>query len=140
MTAAVLVALGAAIGAPSRWLVDRSVRSRWPSDFPWGTLTVNLSGSFVLVVERVGALLPEGGDARPFLGVEREHDQTIERPLVLRAHRERLLEVRLGLALLVLRQLHLGDVRIERSLGGRVRGIDEEERPLVRLERAVPVA
>ncbi len=50
MTAAVLVALGAAIGAPSRWLVDRCVRSRWPSDFPWGTLTVNLVGSFVLGV------------------------------------------------------------------------------------------
>ncbi len=58
---------------------------------------------------------------------------------MLRAHGERLLEVGLGLALLVLRELHLGDVRIERGLRRRVRLIDEEERLLVVVERSVPI-
>ncbi|MGP3920138.1 fluoride efflux transporter CrcB [Nonomuraea sp. 10N515B] len=43
-----LVALGAAIGAPLRYLADRLVQSRHDSVFPWGTLAVNLTGSFVL--------------------------------------------------------------------------------------------
>jgi CrcB protein len=42
------VALGAAIGAPARYLTDRAVQGRHDSVFPWGTLTVNLVGSFVL--------------------------------------------------------------------------------------------
>ena len=49
MTVTVLwVALGAAIGAPARYLTDRAVQRRHDSVFPWGTLTVNLVGSFVL--------------------------------------------------------------------------------------------
>jgi len=47
-----LVALGGAVGAPLRFLVDRWVQIRTDSVFPWGTLTVNVTGSFVL-----GALL-----------------------------------------------------------------------------------
>jgi CrcB protein len=43
-----LVALGAAVGAPMRYLVDRSVQRRADSAFPFGTLTVNLIGSLVL--------------------------------------------------------------------------------------------
>jgi CrcB protein len=43
-----LVALGAAVGAPLRYLVDRTVRSRHESAFPWGTLTVNVAGSLLL--------------------------------------------------------------------------------------------
>ncbi len=43
-----LAVLGAAIGAPTRYLVDRAVQSRHDSVFPWGTLTVNVVGSFVL--------------------------------------------------------------------------------------------
>jgi CrcB protein len=43
-----LVALGAAIGAPLRYLTDRAVQARHDSVFPWGTLTVNVTGSFVL--------------------------------------------------------------------------------------------
>jgi len=43
-----LVALGAGIGAPLRYLTDRAVQSRHESDFPWGTLTVNVAGSFLL--------------------------------------------------------------------------------------------
>jgi fluoride exporter len=42
------VGLGAAIGAPLRFLVDRAVQSRHKGRFPWGTFTVNMVGSFVL--------------------------------------------------------------------------------------------
>ena len=43
-----LVALGAAIGAPLRYLTDRAVQARHDSAFPWGTLTVNVAGSLLL--------------------------------------------------------------------------------------------
>jgi fluoride exporter len=43
-----LVALGAAVGAPLRYLTDRFVQGRHDSAFPWGTLTVNIAGSFLL--------------------------------------------------------------------------------------------
>ncbi len=43
-----LVALGAAVGAPLRYLVDRAVQARLGSALPWGTLTVNIVGSLVL--------------------------------------------------------------------------------------------
>jgi CrcB protein len=43
-----LIALGAAVGAPARYLTDRAVQRRHASRFPWGTLTVNVVGSFVL--------------------------------------------------------------------------------------------
>jgi CrcB protein len=42
--------LGAAFGAPGRYLVDRFVQSRHDAVMPWGTLTVNVIGSFVLGV------------------------------------------------------------------------------------------
>ena len=50
MTAFLLVCLGAAVGAPARYLVDRAVQSRHDSVMPWGTLAVNLTGSLVLGV------------------------------------------------------------------------------------------
>jgi CrcB protein len=43
-----LIALGAAVGAPLRYLTDRAVQARHDSAFPWGTLTVNVAGSLVL--------------------------------------------------------------------------------------------
>ncbi|GAA1756566.1 fluoride efflux transporter CrcB [Luedemannella helvata] len=43
-----LLALGAAIGAPARYLVDRAVQARHDSIFPWGTLAVNIAGSLLL--------------------------------------------------------------------------------------------
>ena len=43
-----LVALGAAVGAPLRYLTDRLVQARHDSVFPWGTLAVNTVGSFLL--------------------------------------------------------------------------------------------
>ncbi|MBF6332920.1 fluoride efflux transporter CrcB [Nocardia transvalensis] len=45
-----LVALGAAVGAPLRYLVDRAVQLRHDSCFPWGTLLVNITGCLVLGV------------------------------------------------------------------------------------------
>ncbi|UGY92757.1 fluoride efflux transporter FluC [Streptomyces gobiensis] len=45
-----LVALGAAVGAPLRYLADRAVQIRHDSVFPWGTLVVNAGGSLVLGV------------------------------------------------------------------------------------------
>jgi CrcB protein len=41
-----LVALGAAVGAPLRFIVASRVGRTWP----WGTLTVNVAGSFLLGV------------------------------------------------------------------------------------------
>ena len=43
-----LVLLGAALGAPLRYLTDRAVQARHESVFPWGTLTVNVGGSLLL--------------------------------------------------------------------------------------------
>ncbi|MEC3958369.1 fluoride efflux transporter CrcB [Nocardia sp. CDC153] len=43
-----LVALGAMVGAPLRYLTDRAVQTRHDSVFPWGTFTVNLAGCLVL--------------------------------------------------------------------------------------------
>jgi CrcB protein len=42
------VAIGAALGAPLRYLIDRAVQARHRTRFPWGTFTVNMVGSFVL--------------------------------------------------------------------------------------------
>jgi fluoride exporter len=44
----VLVALGAAVGAPVRYLSDRAVQARLRSTFPFGTFLVNVVGSFIL--------------------------------------------------------------------------------------------
>ena len=44
------VALGAAVGAPLRYLTDSAVQSRHDTVFPWGTLTVNIVASLVLGV------------------------------------------------------------------------------------------
>jgi fluoride exporter len=43
-----LIAVGGAAGAVSRFLVDTWVSERTASAFPWGTFVVNLSGSFLL--------------------------------------------------------------------------------------------
>jgi CrcB protein len=42
------VCLGAAVGAPARYLTDRAVQARHDTLFPWGTFTVNVAGSLVL--------------------------------------------------------------------------------------------
>lgn len=51
----VLVALGAAFGAPLRYMVDRAVQGRHDSVFPWGTFAVNVTGSLILGILIGGA-------------------------------------------------------------------------------------
>lgn len=53
------VVLGAAIGAPLRYLIDRAVQSRHESTFPWGTFLVNMIGCVLLGV-LVGLSLDRG--------------------------------------------------------------------------------
>jgi fluoride exporter len=48
MTTYLLVALGASVGAPVRYLVDRWVQQRLVPVFPWGTFGVNVVGSLFL--------------------------------------------------------------------------------------------
>jgi CrcB protein len=56
---AVLVVLGAMVGAPLRYLTDRFVQSRHDSVFPWGTLCVNLAGCLFLgALAGAGSALP----------------------------------------------------------------------------------
>ncbi|MBV9594830.1 MAG: fluoride efflux transporter CrcB [Actinobacteria bacterium] len=45
-----MVVLGAAVGAPARYLTDRAVQARHASLFPWGTFTVNVVASLILGV------------------------------------------------------------------------------------------
>ena len=40
--------LAGALGAPARYLVDDAIASRTRGVFPWGTLVINVSGSFLL--------------------------------------------------------------------------------------------
>lgn len=42
-----LIALGAAVGAPLRYIVDRLIQRRNATVFPFGTLIVNIVGSFM---------------------------------------------------------------------------------------------
>ena len=42
------VAFASAVGAPTRYLVDRFIAERNRGAFPWGTLVINISGAFVL--------------------------------------------------------------------------------------------
>ncbi|MFZ3562132.1 MULTISPECIES: fluoride efflux transporter CrcB [unclassified Streptomyces] len=43
-----LVIVGAMVGAPLRYLTDRTVQSRHDTVFPWGTFAVNVTGSLIL--------------------------------------------------------------------------------------------
>jgi CrcB protein len=61
------VALGAAVGAPLRYLVDRGVQGRHDSLFPWGTFTVNVTGSLILGV-LTGAATAVPGPVTQLLG------------------------------------------------------------------------
>lgn len=52
------IALGAAVGAPLRFLTDIVIQRRHDSVFPWGTLAVNVVGSFLFGA--IAALAAEG--------------------------------------------------------------------------------
>lgn len=59
MLDALAIALGGAAGALGRWLMSTGVHRWLGRDFPWGTLVVNVAGSFfmgllaALLVERL---------------------------------------------------------------------------------------
>lgn len=48
MSTLLWVALGSALGAPARYLLDLFIQSRNERVFPWGTFTINATGSFLL--------------------------------------------------------------------------------------------
>ena len=50
MTRVILVALGGAIGSVARYGVGAVAAQLLGSTFPWGTLLVNLSGSFLIAI------------------------------------------------------------------------------------------
>lgn len=60
-----LIALGAGVGAPARYLTDRAVQSRYRTLFPWGTVTVNILASLLLGVITGAGL---GADATLLVG------------------------------------------------------------------------
>lgn len=60
------VALGAALGAPARYLLDRAVQVRHDSVFPFGTLMVNVIGSLLLGFL---AALPAAGPVMAAAGI-----------------------------------------------------------------------
>ena len=72
-----VVAIGGVIGALARWTLDTAIPRTEPSQWPWATLAINLSGSFVLglllvaLLLRVPATLSESSRlarwSRPFL-------------------------------------------------------------------------
>ncbi|HXI70211.1 MAG TPA: fluoride efflux transporter CrcB [Verrucomicrobiae bacterium] len=59
MLAYLWVALGGALGSVSRFWLNGLISDKFGATFPWGTLAINVSGSFVIGI--VGALaIPEG--------------------------------------------------------------------------------
>ena len=50
MLAYLWVALGGAIGSVTRFGLDGLITARWGETFPWGTLTINITGSFLIGV------------------------------------------------------------------------------------------
>lgn len=54
------VALAGALGSVLRYLTDNTLPERYKQTFPWGTVIINLAGSFVLglIVGTASAWLP----------------------------------------------------------------------------------
>jgi fluoride exporter len=42
------IAIGSALGGMARYACSRAVALRYGETFPWGTLTVNIAGSFII--------------------------------------------------------------------------------------------
>jgi CrcB protein len=59
MLAYLWVAIGGALGSVGRYWLDGLISAEFGKAFPWGTLTVNVTGSFLIGI--IGALaIPEG--------------------------------------------------------------------------------
>ena len=65
-----LLAIAAAVGSVARYLAGKAIQGRLGTAFPWGTFTVNVSGSFLLGLI-VGLVAHHGvsADVRTVLGV-----------------------------------------------------------------------
>jgi CrcB protein len=65
-----LIACGAVLGANARYLVSRWAARRWKSPFPYGTLIVNVAGSFILglLSALAGALGSDAAGAQLLIG------------------------------------------------------------------------
>ena len=53
------IAIGGAIGSTARFWCSDVIAHRFPSSFPWGTIAVNISGSFLIGV--LAAIYGPGG-------------------------------------------------------------------------------
>lgn len=53
------IALGGALGSVARFWLSEAVGQRWGETFPWGTILVNVSGSFLIGL--LAALCGPGG-------------------------------------------------------------------------------
>lgn len=64
-----LISLGAICGANARYLVSSFAVTRWGIAFPWGTLLINVSGSFLigLVLAVVASRFDNSPGARALL-------------------------------------------------------------------------
>jgi CrcB protein len=69
MTAWLWIFLGSGLGGVLRFGAATAVAARWGDSFPWGTLVVNVAGSFLIGF--VAALMT--ADGRPLLGTEPRH-------------------------------------------------------------------
>jgi CrcB protein len=59
MIAYLWVAIGGALGSVGRYWLSGLVATRYGETFPWGTLAINVTGSFIIGI--IGALaVPEG--------------------------------------------------------------------------------
>lgn len=67
MTPILQVALGGALGAAARYLTGIAVARLLGGGFPWGTLIVNVAGSFAMGVLAVAVLQAGEGRLGPFL-------------------------------------------------------------------------
>lgn len=112
----VAAGLAGGVGAVARFLLDAAISSRAGGELPWGTLTVNVSGSFVLGI-LVGATL--SGNALLVAGTATVGSYTTFSTWMLEMHRlgedddRRPLVVYLAASLLV----GLGAVALGRLLG-----------------------
>jgi CrcB protein len=90
---ALWVALGAAVGAPARYLTDRTVQARHDSVFPWGTLLVNVVASlllgFLMALPANSAVMAAAGTG--FCGALSTYSTFSYETLRLLQNRERLL-------------------------------------------------
>lgn len=59
MVTALLIFLGSGLGGLARWGAGEWVTARWGAGFPWGTLLVNVTGSFAIGL--FGAVTGPGG-------------------------------------------------------------------------------